>query len=211
MTGLTVIIADDDPYVRDYLSDALGLVAGIAVAGVAADGAEAVDLAIRTGPDVVLMDIRMPGVDGIAATRELVALDPSPAVVLMTALDTDDALLGGLAAGARGYTIKTAPVAAISEALRAAAAGTDVLSPEATRRLVALANGPRPTTSPLLDDLGDREREVLRLIGAGASNAVIARTLYLAESTVKGHVSRLMTKLDCRNRTQLAVLAQQLD
>lgn len=211
MTGLTVIIADDDPYVRDYLSDALGLVAGIAVAGVAADGAEAVDLAIRTGPDVVLMDIRMPGVDGIAATRELVALDPSPAVVLMTALDTDEALLGGLAAGARGYTIKTAPVAAISEALRAAAAGTDVLSPEATRRLVALANGPRPTTSPLLDDLGDREREVLRLIGAGASNAVIARTLYLAESTVKGHVSRLMTKLDCRNRTQLAVLAQQLD
>jgi DNA-binding NarL/FixJ family response regulator len=210
MTGLTVIIVDDDPYVRDYLGDALGKVDGIEVAGVAADGAEAVDLTIRTGPDVVLMDIRMPGVDGIAATRELVALDPPPAVILMTALDTDEALLGGLAAGARGYTIKTAPVAAISEALRAAAAGTDVLSPEATRRLVALANGPKPASSPLLDDLGDREREVLRLIGDGASNAVIARTLYLAESTVKGHVSRLMTKLDCRNRTQLAVLAQQL-
>ncbi|GAB3745222.1 response regulator [Microlunatus parietis] len=211
MTRLTVIIVDDDPYVRDYLSDALGRVDGIDVVGVAADGAEAVDLAIRTGPDVVLMDIRMPGVDGIAATRELGALDPPPAVILMTALDTDEALLGGLAAGARGYTIKTAPVAAISEALRAAAAGTDVLSPEATRRLVALADGPKPAASPALGDLGDREREVLRLIGEGASNAAIARTLYLAESTVKGHVSRLMTKLDCQNRTQLAVLAQQLD
>jgi DNA-binding NarL/FixJ family response regulator len=209
MTTLTVIIADDDPYVRDYLSDALAQAEGFEVAGVAADGAEAVDLAIRTQPDVVLMDIRMPGVDGIAATRELVGLDPAPAVILMTALDTDEALLGGLTAGARGYTIKTAPVAAIVESLRAAAAGTDVLSPEATRRLVRLAGSPRPA-SPRLAELGDREREVLRLIGDGASNATIARTLYLAESTVKGHVSRLMTKLDCDNRTQLAVLAQQL-
>ncbi len=210
MSTITVIIADDDPYVRDYLGDALAQADGIEVAGVAADGAEAVDLAIRTQPDVVLMDIRMPGVDGIAATRELVGLDPRPAVILMTALDTDEALLGGLAAGASGYTIKTAPVAAIVESLRAAATGTDVLSPGATRRLVQLASSPRPAASPRLAELGDREREVLRLIGEGASNAAIARTLYLAESTVKGHVSRLMTKLDCDNRTQLAVLAQQL-
>jgi DNA-binding NarL/FixJ family response regulator len=210
MTALTVIIADDDPYVRDYLSDALSQAEGIEVVGVAADGAEAVDLAIRTQPDVVLMDIRMPGVDGIAATRELVGLSPAPAVILMTALDTDEALLGGLTAGARGYTIKTAPVAAIVESLRAAAAGNDVLSPEATRRLVRLAGSPRRPASPKLAALGDREREVLRLIGDGASNAMIARTLYLAESTVKGHVSRLMTKLDCDNRTQLAVLAQRL-
>ncbi|WP_152361553.1 response regulator [Microlunatus speluncae] len=210
MTTITVIIADDDPYVRDYLGDALAQAEGIEVAGVAADGAEAVDLAIRTQPDVVLMDIRMPGVDGIAATVELIKLDPAPAVILMTALDTDEALLGGLAAGARGYTIKTAPVAAIVESLRAAATGTDVLSPEATRRLVALASAPRRAASPRLTELGDREREVLRLIGEGASNAAIARTLYLAESTVKGHVSRLMTKLDCDNRTQLAVLAQHL-
>ncbi|HLT60338.1 MAG TPA: response regulator transcription factor [Microlunatus sp.] len=206
---ISVLVVDDDPFVRDYLTESLAA-AGFEVAGTAADGAEAVELAIRTQPKVVLLDIRMPGVDGTTATRELAGLDPAPAVILMTALDSDEALLGGLAAGAHGYTIKTAPVGAIVESIRAAAAGSNVLSPEATRRLVRLAGAPQGTPAPALAELSDREREVLRLIGDGASNATIARTLYLAESTVKGHVSRLMAKLDCANRTQLAVLAQQL-
>lgn len=208
---ISVLVVDDDPFVRDYLTESLAA-AGFEVAGTAADGAEAVELAIRTQPKVVLLDIRMPGVDGTTATRELAGLDPAPAVILMTALDSDEALLGGLAAGAHGYTTKTAPVEAIVESIRAAAAGSSVLSPEATRRLVRLAGSAQPTAppAPALAELGDREREVLRLIADGASNAEIARTLYLAESTVKGHVSRLMVKLDCANRTQLAVLAQQL-
>src|SRR5690606_24596557 len=114
---ISVLVVDDDPFVRDYLTESLAA-AGFEVAGTAADGAEAGELASRTQPKVVLLDIRMPGVDGTTATRELAGLDPAPAVILMTALDSDEALLGGLAAGAHGYTTKTAPVEAIVESIR---------------------------------------------------------------------------------------------
>ncbi len=209
MTSLRVLIADDDPLVRSYLAAELSAVDGVEVAGAAADGAEAVEESIRTEPDVVLMDIRMPVVDGIQATAELAGKDNGPAVLLMTTVDSDQALLAGLRAGAKGYTLKTAPVAMIVEALRAASQGADVLSPEATSRLLRLVERHQPPPrDPRVDALPERERAVLRLIGEGQSNAAIARSLYLAESTVKGHVSRLMEKLDCSNRTQLAILAQ---
>ncbi|WP_369370796.1 response regulator [Promicromonospora sp. Populi] len=209
MTDLTVLLVDDDPLVCGYLQQELDAVDGVRVVGTAREGAEAVDLATRTRPDVVLMDIRMPGVDGIDAAAALTRSDDGPAVVLMTTVDSDQALVAGLRAGARGFTLKTAPVATIIEAIRAAARGMDVLSPEATQRLLRLADGEaRPASDPRVDALTEREREVLNLVGEGHSNADVARTLYLAESTVKGHVSRLMEKLGCANRTQLAVLAQ---
>lgn len=211
---VTVVIADDDPLVCSYLQGVLDATDDIRVVGVAGDGAEAVDLATRTRPAVVLMDVRMPGVNGVDATRELTGTDSDdrPAVVLMTSVDSDQALVEGLRAGANGFTVKTAPIEMITAAIRAAAQGADVLSPEATARLLELAAASAaPRRDPRLDELPDREREVLRLIGEGQTNAGIAGSLYLAESTVKGHVSRLMSKLDCGNRTQLALLAAQLN
>ncbi|WP_091532126.1 response regulator transcription factor [Microlunatus soli] len=213
-TEISVVIADDDPLVCSYLQGVLDATADLRVVGLANDGAEAVDVATRTRPAVVLMDVRMPGVNGVDATRELTRddADDRPAVVLMTSVDSDQALVDGLRAGANGFTVKTAPVEMITAAVRAAAQGADVLSPEATARLLELtAMPPAPIRDPRLAELPDREREVLRLIGEGQTNAGIARSLYLAESTVKGHVSRLMSKLDCTNRTQLALLAGQLD
>lgn len=208
MSVLRVLVVDDDPLVCAYLTAELSAVDDVNVTGTASDGAEAVELAIRTSPDVVLMDIRMPGVDGIQATEELVRGDAGPAVLLMTTVDSDHAVVSGLSAGARGYTLKTSPVATIVDALRTAAAGADVLAPEATRRLLRLAAQQQPSEEDArIAALAGREREVLRLVGEGKSNADIARTLYLAESTVKGHVSRLMDKLDCDNRTKLALMA----
>lgn len=213
-TRITLVIADDDPLVCSYLRGVLDKIDDIEVVGTAADGAEAVDIATRTRPAVVLMDVRMPGVNGVEATRELARSDSDdqPAVVLMTSVDSDQALVEGLRAGANGFTVKTAPIEMITAAVRAAAQGADVLSPEATARLLELAaTAAAPRRDPRLQELPDREREVLRLIGEGQTNGGIARSLYLAESTVKGHVSRLMSKLDCTNRTQLALLAGQLE
>lgn len=208
MSVLRVLIADDDSLVCAYLSSQLSAVDGIEVTGVAGDGAEAVEMAIRTGPDVVLMDIRMPGLDGIQATEELTRGDEGPAVLLMTTVDSDHAVVAGLSAGASGYALKTSPTTTIVDALRTAAAGVDVLSPEATRRLLRLATQNQVAEEdPRITALAGREREVLRLVGEGRTNSDIARTLYLAESTVKGHVSRLMDTLDCDNRTKLALMA----
>lgn len=211
MTVLKVLIADDDPLVCAHLADELGKVDGFEVVGTARDGAEAVDLAMTTRSDVVLMDIRMPDADGIQATAELARWDDGPAVLLMTTVDSDEALVSGLRAGAKGYTLKTSPIPMIVDALRAVARGADVLSPEATLRLLRLAEEQRPVArDPRLEALAERERAVLRMLGEGYSNAEISAALYLAQSTVKGHVSRLMDKLGCSNRTQLALLAQQL-
>ncbi|MDF0528626.1 response regulator transcription factor [Tsukamurella sp. 8F] len=206
--SVRVLIADDDPLVCQYLTSALG--DDIDVVATAADGAAAVEAAVAHTPDVALLDVRMPGVDGIAATAELTAMTPPVAVVLITALDTDDVLIDGLRSGAAGFILKTAPPELISDAVRTAATGGSLLSPDALRRLVTLAERPANRPDPRLQALTERERDVLRELGRGRSNAGIAAELYLAESTVKGYVSTLMARLDCANRTQLALLGTAL-
>lgn len=205
-----VLVADDDPIVRDYLSTVLTGEPDLQVVAAVADGAAAVEAGIAHAPHVALLDVRMPGVDGIVATRSLRALDPPVAVVLITSLDTDAVLLEGLAAGAAGFVVKTTAPALLAAAVRTVAGGGSLLSPDVLVRLVRLAGDGAPRRDPRLDGLSDRDREVLAELAKGASNAEIANRLFLAESTVKGYVSGLMTRLDCANRTQLALLGAAL-
>lgn len=205
-----VLVADDDPIVREYLRAMLSSETGLDVVATAADGAAAVEGAIAHQPDVALLDVRMPGVDGIVATRALRELDPPVAVVLITTLDTDAVLVDGLAAGAAGFVVKTAEPALLASAVRTAAAGGSLLSPDALGRLVRLAGDGARKHDPRIEELPAREQDVLRELATGASNAEISARLHLAESTVKGYVSALMTRLDCANRTQLALLGAAL-
>lgn len=207
---IRVVVADDDPIVREYLRGVLDADPGMEVVGAVADGAAAVEAGIAQSPGVALLDVRMPGVDGIVATRALRALDPPIAVVLITTLDTDAVLLDGLAAGAAGFVLKAAEPHLIVAAVRTAAAGGSLLSPDALGRLVRLAGTAGAQHDPRLDALTDRDRDVLRELATGASNAEIGARLFLAESTVKGYVSALMSRLDCANRTQLALLGAAL-
>jgi DNA-binding NarL/FixJ family response regulator len=204
-----VVVVDDEPMVGEFLRTLLSGTGEIVVDATAHDGAEGIEAVVRHQPDVVLMDLRMPGVDGVRATTEIRALPEPPAVVAMTTLDTDEHVLAALAAGASGFILKTTPPAQLVPLVLAAAAGTSVLSPEALARLHRRRDDAPPPADPRLDALSPREREVLQLVAAGLSNADIAARLYLSEGTVKGSVSRLMTQLDCRNRTQLALRVTQ--
>ncbi|WP_239562549.1 response regulator [Saccharothrix algeriensis] len=185
----------------------LGGAEGIEVVGEAADGAAAVRLARELRPDVVLMDIRMPGTDGIAATRQLAGVCE---VLVLTTFDLDEYVHGALRAGAAGFLLKSVEAHALVEAVRQVAAGDGVLAPSVTRRLMrefaSVAPRPRPTA---LDALTDREVDVLRCLGEGLSNHQIGRKLHIGETTVKTHVSRVLTKLDLRSRVQAAILAQE--
>ncbi|MGP4020656.1 response regulator [Saccharopolyspora sp. 5N708] len=203
-----VVVVDDEPMVCDFLRIILSTSGQIVVDAVAHDGASGVEAAVRHRPDVVLMDLRMPGVDGVTATAEIRALANPPVVVAMTTIDTDDHVLAALDAGATGFLLKTTPPARLVPLVVAAATGASVLSPEAVQRLRNHRPAEPPKRpDPELDALGEREREVLALVAEGMSNADIAARLYLSEGTVKGHVSRLMTLLGCDNRTQLALRA----
>ncbi|MCD2186830.1 response regulator transcription factor [Actinomycetospora sp. SF1] len=180
----------------------------IEVVGTAADGAEAVDEAVRHRPDVVLLDLRMPGVDGFAALPELVAA--RAAVVVLTTFDADDAVLRALGAGASGFLLKSTEPTDLVRLVQVAAEGHSVLSPEATARLVHASAAPsqaRTRAAERLAVLSERETEVVAAIGAGLSNAEIGGRLFLSEATVKGYVSAVMRKLDCDNRTQVGLLA----
>src|SRR3954469_6475476 len=177
------------------------------VVGEAADGVEAVEAASRLRPDVVLMDIRMPLLDGIAATRRLVALEDPPAVVVVTTFDLDEYVYEALRAGASGFLLKDAPEAQLLTALRAAPGGVSLLSATVTQRLVSTFARPSGAADPRLGALTEREKDVLRLVAQGLSNADIARTLVIGETTVKTHVSRLLAKLGLASRTQAVVLA----
>lgn len=203
-----VVVVDDEPMVCEFLRTILTTTGEITVTAVAHDGAEGVAAAQRHQPAVVLMDLRMPGMDGISATREIRALPDPPTVVAMTTLDTDKHVLDALDAGAHGFLLKTTPPNQLIPLVLAAATGASVLSPEALRRLRE-RHPPEPERrpDPELETLGERERAVLALVADGLSNADIATRLYLSEGTVKGHVSRLMTRLHCANRTQLALRA----
>jgi DNA-binding NarL/FixJ family response regulator len=206
-----VVVADDQDLVRTGLAMILDAQPDLDVVGVAADGRQAVAVAGRTAPDVVLMDVRMPVLDGVAATREILAARPATHVLVLTTFDLDEYVLGALRAGASGFLLKDAPRASLLAAVRAVATGDVLLSPDVTRRLVTthLTGRVERSTeaSRALARLTPRELEVLRLVAAGRSNAELAGELYLAETTVKTHVGRLLDKLGARDRVQLVVLA----
>ncbi len=207
---IRVLLVDDDPLVRSALSLMLGGPGDIGVVGEAADGAEGLDRARELRPDVVLMDIRMPVLDGLEATRRLLR-DPSPPrVIVLTTFDADENVVRAVAAGADGFLLKDTPPAQIVEAIRRVADGEAMLSPSATRSLVsrvrADAAGDRSADARRrLEALTDREREVAVAVGAGLSNAEIAASLHLSVPTVKTHVSRLLDKLGATNRVQIAI------
>jgi DNA-binding NarL/FixJ family response regulator len=211
---VTVLIADDQAMIRAGFAALLAAQPDIDVVGEAADGREAVRLCRVTRPDVVLMDVRMPLLDGLGATRELLGgesdFDPMPRVLMLTTFDIDDYVYEALRAGASGFLLKDASPADLIAAVRIVAAGDALLAPSITRRLIEDFARNRPITRPTTTRLGKltpRETEVLALIAQGRSNGEIAAHLVLAEQTVKTHVSRILDKLDLRNRAQAVVFA----
>ncbi|MBM0275001.1 response regulator transcription factor [Micromonospora sp. STR1s_6] len=207
---IRVVIVDDDPLVRGMLTLMLDGADGIAVVGEAADGATAITAVDRHLPDVVLMDIRMPGVNGITATERLRRRHRPPEIIVLTTFDTDEHVLRALRAGASGFLLKDTPPKQISQAVRAVAAGNPMLSPGVTRRLMQrVASGAESyeRAHERLALLTPRERDVVLAIAQGRSNAEIASELLMSVTTVKAHVSHILTKLDLDNRTQIALLA----
>lgn len=210
---IRVLIADDHAAIRSGLRVMLEQTGEITVVGEAADGRAAIANARALDPDVVLMDIRMPGTDGIEATREIVAIS-STGVLVLTTFDDDAYVFGALRAGAAGFLLKTVAAADLVEAVRRVAAGEGVISPEVTRSLLAeFARSPtehRPVAAPVeLDALTAREREVLAALGRGLSNAALAGELGISEATAKTHVSSVLAKTGCASRMQAAVLARE--
>ncbi|MGW6375984.1 response regulator [Rhodococcus sp. NPDC055112] len=209
---IRVVVADDHAAIRSGLSMILGSADDIEVIGEAADGEVALGQARALRPDVVLMDIRMPGTDGIAATREITAAGLAHVLVLTT-FDIDEYVFGALQAGASGFLLKSATAAELTAAVRAVAAGDGVLAPQVTRTLIDAfaAAPPTPVRQPAgLGDLTDREREVLDCLGDGLTNQQIAGRLFIGETTVKTHVSRVLTKLGVSSRVQAAIIAREL-
>ncbi|PRY39005.1 response regulator transcription factor [Umezawaea tangerina] len=209
---IRVVVVDDEPMVCAHLRVILGGADDIEVVAEAHDGAEAVEAVVRYRPDLVLMDLRMPGVDGLVAIERIGRLPAPPPVVALTTFDADSHVLAALRAGAAGFLVKSTAPQDLVELVRVAAAGHTVLSPIATARLVAasVAGQQRDAgTKARLRPLTDRELEVLICLGRGLSNADIARELSLSEATVKSYVSRMLVKIDCRNRTQAGVLAHE--
>ncbi|MEV6331265.1 response regulator transcription factor [Streptomyces sp. NPDC051909] len=227
-TPVRLLVVDDDPLVRAGLALMLGGAEDVEIVGEAADGAEVPALVDRLAPDVVLMDIRMPGVDGLTATERLRARPGAPEVVVLTTFHADEQVLRALRAGAAGFLLKDTPPAEIVAAVRRVAAGDPVLSPAVTRRLMSHVAERAPAPAPAqetpdapaaprspsrrtlarerLAGLAEREREVAVCVGRGRSNADIARELYLSVPTVKTHVSRILAKLGLNNRVQIALL-----
>ncbi|HLU71940.1 MAG TPA: response regulator transcription factor [Nonomuraea sp.] len=206
-----VLIVDDDALVRAGLSMILGGAGDIEIVGEAADGAEVPPMVAEHRPDVVLMDIRMPGVDGLTATEALRATKSPPEVVVLTTFHADAQVLRALRAGAAGFLLKDIPPVELVGAIRKVAAGEPILSPAVTRQLIShVSSGGADDRSSraraLIDRLSEREREVALAVGRGRSNAEIGRELYMSVPTVKAHVSRILTKLELNNRVQVALL-----
>ncbi|MDV9172737.1 response regulator transcription factor [Streptomyces sp. W16] len=211
---IRVLIADDQMMVREGFSVLLGAMPDIEVVGEAVNGRDAVDRVRELAPDVVLMDIRMPEMNGIEATREIVAADGAAKVLVLTTFDLDEYVYQALRAGASGFLLKDASARQLADGVRVVAAGEALLAPSVTRRLITefskLSESPRlmPTAQQAAyGDLTERETEVLVLIAQGLSNVEIAERLVVAESTIKTHVSRVLVKLGLRDRTQAAVFA----
>jgi DNA-binding NarL/FixJ family response regulator len=207
---IRVVVVDDEPMVCAHLRTILGSAGDIEVVDTAQDGAEAVDAVLRQRPDVVLMDLRMPGVDGLTAITRITALPDAPAVVALTTFDADAYVIRALRAGAAGFLVKSTPPEDLIGLVRVAADGHTVLSASATRRLLdasADRQASRDRARARLAELTERETDVLKCLGEGLSNAQIGQRLYLSEATVKGYVSRMLVKLACANRSQAGFLA----
>ncbi|MFC7529700.1 response regulator [Actinoplanes sp. GCM10030250] len=204
-----VLLVDDHALIRSALHMVLTDAAGIEVAGEAETGIDAVRLTRELHPDVVLMDIRMPGLDGIEATRQILAEPEPPRVLVLTTFPDDDYVYGALSAGASGFLVKDMALEDIVSAIRVVAAGNALIAPSVTRRLISMViKQPAPSSDcPALNGVTGREREVLILIGQGATNAEIAERLRITSGTVKSYVNRLMTKLGARDRVQLVIVA----
>jgi DNA-binding NarL/FixJ family response regulator len=206
---IRVLVADDQQLLRAGFRVILEAEPDIEVVGEAVDGIEAVEVAGSTRPDVVLMDIRMPRLDGLAATEQLMRRPDPPRVVVLTTFDQNEYVVRALKAGAYGFLLKDAPPSRLIAAIRAAASGEALIEPSITRRLIErfAVTEPAATAPTVLDSLTDRERDVLRLVARGMSNAEIAAEMVIAETTVKTHVARMLTKLGLRDRVQAVVLA----
>ena len=216
--SVRVLLVDDQPLMLVGLGILIGDTDDLEVAGQAGDGREAVRLVRELRPDVVVMDIRMPGLDGIEATRQTTAEPDPPKVLVLTTFDDDEYVYGALRAGASGFLLKSMALDAILDAIRVVAAGDALIAPSVTRRLIADFAGapgpaaPEPDAEPAADpsliaEITDREREVLALVGQGLSNAEIAERLVISAATAKTHVARLFAKLEARDRVHLAIIA----
>jgi DNA-binding NarL/FixJ family response regulator len=200
---IRVLVADDHPIVRSGIVALLQTAEDVEVVGEAATGLEAVDLALALRPDLVLMDLRMPGIDGDEATSRILSVVPGIRIVILTTYETDDSILTAIGAGASGYLLKAAPQDEILAGVRSVAAGEVALAPRIAALLVQRVKTPAPTLSP-------RETEVLRLVAAGQSNPAIAATLFVSEATVKTHLIHVFEKLDVRDRTRAVTRAMEL-
>ena len=209
---IRVLVVDDEALLRTAFSSLIDAEDDLEVVGEAADGRQAVQIAARLRPDVVVMDVRMPVMDGIEATRQITAGQGAgvPRVLILTTFDLDEYVFEALRAGASGFALKSRPLEELLSAIRTVAAGEALLAPSVTRRLIAhfahRAPAP-PRAAPRLAELTEREREVLALVARGLSNAELAETLRVSLPTAKTHVSRILTKLGARDRTQLVILA----
>jgi DNA-binding NarL/FixJ family response regulator len=209
-----VLVVDDQALLRTAFSSLIDAEDDLEVVGEAADGRQAVESTHRLAPDVVVMDVRMPVMDGIEATRQIIGdqITGGPRVLILTTFDLDDYVFDALRAGASGFALKSRPLEELLSAIRTVAGGEALLAPSVTRRLIAHFTGSTrsPSKAPRgLDELTEREREVLCLVAQGLSNAELAETLRVSLPTAKTHVSRILTKLDARDRTQLVILAYQ--
>lgn len=206
-----VLVVDDEALLRTAFCSLIGAEDDLEVVGEAADGSDAVEQASRLSPDVVVMDVRMPVMDGIEATRQITSFETAkPArVLILTTFDLDEYVFEALRAGASGFALKSRPLEELLSAIRVIAAGEALLAPSVTRRLIArFADRAAPARAPReLDALTEREREVLALVAHGLSNAELAEALHVSVPTAKTHVSRVLTKLGARDRTQLVVIA----
>jgi DNA-binding NarL/FixJ family response regulator len=208
--SIRVLVADDQSMVRAGFRMLLGGEEDIDVVAEAQNGLEAVEKAGRFNPTVVLMDIRMPELDGLEATRRILAADPAARVLILTTFDLDEYIYEALSAGASGFVLKDDPPEQLIAAIRTVAAGEALLSPAVTKRVISqFTRAPRPAPPPGLDELTERELEVFRLIASGLSNAEIGETLFISDTTVKTHVTRVLQKLGLRDRVQAVVLAHQ--
>lgn len=208
MNTIRVLIAEDQVLMRDGLRTILEFEAGFSVVGLASDGQEAIDLAVQQTPDIILMDVQMPRMNGVDATARITALLPTIRVIILTTFDYDSYVFDGLKAGARGYVLKDTPASELLATIRRVHAGESIIQPSIAVRLISeFGAGRQPSDEP--ETLSEREREILRLIGDGRSNREIGQQLALAEGTVKNCVSTILDKLHAANRAHAARLARE--